>query len=101
MTKRLYLLSTTVALLSTPLPLLAQGTVQDYVRANGLREKYTGLALNVVDGPRWIEQTNRFYYRRTVKGGTRMDARRRHDAGKEAGIRSREARGGDCHGDDA
>ncbi len=69
MTKRLYLLSTTVALLSTPLPLLAQATVQDYVRANGLREKYTGLALNVVDGPRWIEQTNRFYYRRTIKGG--------------------------------
>ena len=69
MTKRLYLLSTAVALLSTPLPVLAQGTVQDYVRANGLREKYTGLALNVVDGPRWIEQTNRFYYRRTIKGG--------------------------------
>ena len=43
--------------------------MQDYVRANALRERYTGLALNVADGPRWIAQSNRFYYRRTVKGG--------------------------------
>ncbi|MEO5895032.1 MAG: DPP IV N-terminal domain-containing protein [Vicinamibacterales bacterium] len=49
--------------------LSAQATLADYVRANALREKYSGLALNVVDAPRWIEQTSRFYYRKTVKGG--------------------------------
>src|SRR5215203_2137505 len=56
-------------LLTTPTPLRAQGTVADYVRASALREKFTGLALNVADAPRWIEQTSRFYYRKTVKGG--------------------------------
>src|SRR5215203_681599 len=56
-------------LLTTPTPLRAQGTVADYVRASALREKFTGLALNVAEAPRWIEQTSRFYYRKTVKGG--------------------------------
>jgi dipeptidyl aminopeptidase/acylaminoacyl peptidase len=67
MTYRLALIS--LLLVSTPSVSLAQGTVPDYVRANALREKYTGLALNVADAPRWIEQTSRFYYRKTVKGG--------------------------------
>src|SRR5215210_7240821 len=56
-------------LLATPHVLSAQGTLADYVRANALREKYSNLALNVADAPRWIEQTSRFYYRKTVKGG--------------------------------
>ncbi|HVL69619.1 MAG TPA: DPP IV N-terminal domain-containing protein [Vicinamibacterales bacterium] len=47
----------------------AQATVDDYQRAMSLRERYSGTALHVADAPRWIEQTNRFYYRRTVKGG--------------------------------
>ena len=47
----------------------AQATLADYQRAMALRDKYDGLALNIADAPRWIEQTNRFYYRRTVKGG--------------------------------
>src|SRR5687768_6258324 len=60
---------TAAILISTPAPLFAQATVQDYVRAMGLRDKYQGLAIHVTDAPRWIEQSSRFYYRRTVKGG--------------------------------
>ncbi|MEX2661032.1 MAG: DPP IV N-terminal domain-containing protein [Vicinamibacterales bacterium] len=52
-----------------PAPVAAQATIADYQRAMGLREKYSDLALHTADAPRWIEQTNRFYYRRTVKGG--------------------------------
>ena len=49
--------------------LFAQATIDDYQRAMTLRDKYTGLAVHVPDAPRWIEQSSRFYYRRTVKGG--------------------------------
>ena len=56
-------------LVCAPDALLAQATVADYRRAIGLRERYTGVVLHVADPPRWIEQTNRFYYRRTVTGG--------------------------------
>jgi len=49
--------------------LIAQGTVPDYVRATGLRDKYDGLVVNVPETPRWIERTNRFWYRKTVAGG--------------------------------
>ena len=66
---RLLLTLTVSGVVVLPAVVFGQGAVQDYVRAVGLRDKYTGLALNVVDGPRWIAQTNRFYYRRTVKGG--------------------------------
>ncbi len=48
---------------------LAQATIADYQRSIGLREKYADLVIGTADAPRWIEQTNRFYYRRTVKGG--------------------------------
>jgi dipeptidyl aminopeptidase/acylaminoacyl peptidase len=61
--------STLVAITCLAPPLYAQGTVADYQRAMTLRDKYQGLAIHVTDAPRWIEQTSRFYYRRTVKGG--------------------------------
>ena len=69
MTKRAYALVAASAAFGVPASVFAQATVQDYVRANALREKYSGVVLNVTDAPRWIEQTSRFYYRRTVKGG--------------------------------
>ncbi len=47
----------------------AQGTLADYERANGLREKYLGLAINLPERANWIEQTSRFWYRKSVKGG--------------------------------
>ena len=52
-----------------PSDVVAQATVSDYQRSMGLREKYADLVTGIADAPRWIEQTNRFYYRRTVKGG--------------------------------
>ena len=50
-------------------PLFAQGTIADYQRAMGLRDKYQGVALGVAEPATWIEKTSRFWYRRTVKGG--------------------------------
>ncbi|MGH8638908.1 MAG: DPP IV N-terminal domain-containing protein, partial [Burkholderiales bacterium] len=47
----------------------AQGTADDYRRAMTLRDRYQGLALNVTDQTRWVQNTSRFVYRRTVKGG--------------------------------
>ncbi|GBC83198.1 Prolyl tripeptidyl peptidase [bacterium HR10] len=49
--------------------LRAQGTRADYERAFRLRERFEGLALNIVDRVAWIEGTHRFWYRRSVKGG--------------------------------
>jgi dipeptidyl aminopeptidase/acylaminoacyl peptidase len=59
----------TLVALFTPSAAFAQATLADYQRAMTLRDTYTGLALHVAEAPRWIEQTSRFYYRRTVKGG--------------------------------
>jgi len=47
----------------------AQVTRADYERAAGLRRKYDGLMVNIVDRPTWIGKTNRFWYRKSVKGG--------------------------------
>jgi dipeptidyl aminopeptidase/acylaminoacyl peptidase len=47
----------------------AQVTRADYERAQGLREKYDGLAVNVPGEPTWVEGTHRFYYRRTTPTG--------------------------------
>ena len=52
-----------------PAFVFAQGTVADYERANGLREKYANRAVNVPERANWIEQTARFWYRKAVKGG--------------------------------
>ena len=57
------------SLLALPVSALAQGTLADYTRAMGLRDRYQGLALNVTDQGRWLDATNRYLYRRTVKGG--------------------------------
>src|SRR5512136_773103 len=47
----------------------AQGTAADYQRANGLRAKYESVAIGMADPATWIENTTRFTYRRSVKGG--------------------------------
>jgi dipeptidyl aminopeptidase/acylaminoacyl peptidase len=47
----------------------AQGTVADYQRAMGLREKVQGLAVNVPEPATWVEKAPRFWYRKSVKGG--------------------------------
>lgn len=66
-----------VSLACLPLLLSAQGTKSDYERAAGLREKSQFLAVGSVDRSGWIESTSRFWYRKTVQGGTEfivMDA---------------------------
>ena len=47
----------------------AQGTQADYERANGLRNKYQGLALQIAERANWIDNTPRFWYRKSVKDG--------------------------------
>jgi len=53
-----------------PCFLSAQGTQADYERAFGLREKLSSLVLNMPERPFWIDKTNRFWYRKSVKGGS-------------------------------
>jgi dipeptidyl aminopeptidase/acylaminoacyl peptidase len=47
----------------------AQGTVADYQRAETLRERFDGLAINLPSSPTWIGESSRFWYSRTVPGG--------------------------------
>jgi dipeptidyl aminopeptidase/acylaminoacyl peptidase len=47
----------------------AQGTSEDYQRANALREKLQGVVLNLPGPANWVGETNRFWYRKTVQGG--------------------------------
>ena len=47
----------------------AQGTLADYQRALTLRDRYQNLALNVADQARWVANTHKLYYRRSVRGG--------------------------------
>ena len=60
-----------LAIISLVMPGLAnaQGTAADYKRAQGLREKFQGLAVNVPGNPTWIEGDNHFWYRKSVPGG--------------------------------
>ena len=50
-------------------PALAQVTKADYERALGLREKYQYLTAGVPEAAAWVGKSNRFCYRRSVKGG--------------------------------
>jgi len=67
--RRLTAIVVFLTFLAAPGVVSAQGTIADYQRALSLRDRYDDLAVHVADAPRWIEQTNRFYYRRSVKGG--------------------------------
>jgi hypothetical protein len=69
MTHARLLCATILATLLFPWPSAAQGTVEDYRRAMNLRDRYDGLAVNTTDTPRFVQDTNRFHYRRAVQGG--------------------------------
>jgi dipeptidyl aminopeptidase/acylaminoacyl peptidase len=58
-----------LVILSSTLWLSAQGRQADYERANGLREKFQALALDIPGRVVWIEKTHRFWYRKSVKDG--------------------------------
>jgi hypothetical protein len=51
----------------------AQGTLADYQRGEGLRERSQGLVVNVPGAPNWIGESEHFWYTRTVKGGTEFE----------------------------
>src|SRR5215472_2123385 len=48
---------------------LGQVTPGDYARSEGLRDAWMYLTRNVADPPRWIGNTGKFVYRKTVAGG--------------------------------
>ena len=68
-TSRVTVIALVAAILCPAPPVLAQGTVADYQRAMGMREKYQELAPNVPEAATWIEKSSRFWYRRSAKGG--------------------------------
>ena len=56
--------------LGAALPAAAQGTLADYQRAEGLRARLAGLVENAVDEVGWFPQGDRFWYRKSVQGGS-------------------------------
>jgi dipeptidyl aminopeptidase/acylaminoacyl peptidase len=69
MKRRLHRFAVIILCLMFASPSYAQGTQADYERANALREKFTGLAINLPERANWIGSTTRFWYRKAVKGG--------------------------------
>ena len=46
----------------------AQGTAEDYERANSLKARYEAAAIDIAGPATWIGTTNRFWYRKLSKG---------------------------------
>ena len=59
-----------VLLALVPARALAQGTLADYQRAMALRDRYEPLAYGVTDQVRWVYETHKVVYRKTVRGGS-------------------------------
>ena len=59
---------TALLLLFAPALASAQGTRTDYERADSFDARTRGLVVEVVEGPSWIEETNRTWYRKTGDG---------------------------------
>ena len=66
---RTLVLTAVVLSLLVPMICLAQITAADYERAAKLREKFQGLTVNIPETANRIEDTSRFWYRKSVKGG--------------------------------
>ena len=62
-------LGVVVFLLYACAPLLSQGTVADYRRASNIRSETQGLVYDVAEQLAWIENSHRFWYRKSTKGG--------------------------------
>src|SRR5215510_10896440 len=54
-----------------PLPADAQGTLADYRRAAGVNQEIANLTVDVAQTPTWIGG-DRFWYRKSVKGGNQF-----------------------------
>ena len=48
----------------------AQGTLADYQRAEALNERFEDLGIDIIGPVTWIGNTNGFWYRKSVRGGT-------------------------------
>src|SRR5512143_4004942 len=59
-----------IVLAAAPALFSAAVTKADYDRATGLRAKYQALALNIVGGGGWIGKTARYWYVKSVPGGS-------------------------------
>jgi len=59
-----------VSVLVWPALVSGQVTKADYERATGLRAKLQPLALNIVDRGGWLGKTPRYWYRKSVAGGS-------------------------------
>ena len=58
-----------LALISVAIPAMAQGTAEDYSRAENLRTRYYGLVEGIVDEPTFSEDSQTLVYRRWLNGG--------------------------------
>jgi dipeptidyl aminopeptidase/acylaminoacyl peptidase len=47
----------------------AQGTLEDFLRADSIGDRLQGLVVDVVEQPTWVGESNRFWYRKSVEGG--------------------------------
>ena len=76
----------------------AQGTAADYARALELRDRWMYLTTNLAESASWVGDTQRFSYRKTVRGGfqfvvvdaTTLDKRAAFDHEKLAAALSKE-----------
>ncbi|MBT8398534.1 MAG: prolyl oligopeptidase family serine peptidase [Gemmatimonadetes bacterium] len=50
----------------------AQGTIQDYERADSFSARTRGLVIDLAEAPSWIDGSSRFWYRKSVEGGNRF-----------------------------
>ncbi len=50
----------------------AQGTLADYIRADSFAAQTQDLVIDVAEGPHWIGESSRFWYRKSVEGGDRF-----------------------------
>jgi len=60
----------TAALAAPILELAGQGKAADYARAESVRRRLDGLVVDAVDTAAWIGNTSRFWYRKSVIGGS-------------------------------
>ena len=68
----------------------AQGTTEDYQRANSVAERPAGLVIDALEAPHWIDG-DRFWYRKSVTGGNvfvLVDAAARRNARRSITTRS-------------
>ncbi len=56
----------------TPTAVRAQGALADYARADSFDARTRGLVVDVAETPHWIGDTSRFWYRKSVVGGSRF-----------------------------